>query len=396
MFTGRSFRLTRRWLGAGIALITVAMVGRLPAQEATPEFAEPPLSGSLWDFVTGMPISYNTKVLMTPKLLRPPFAGEPTDTAKGLAAAIKAQQIDAKNRVAAAEFLGTVDCIAYPESQEQLVGLIEEDPIEKVRYAAAKAIKEQFTHGKDRTPGRKQKRQFDQCRGCCGNQEILNRLAKRAYEYDDFGCHLEPSERVRKVLREALGSCCPHCCHRYASYSEEVAPEPVEEEMAPAAEEESAKPVEAPKPEPKPLNPPKPPAEESPEQAQQINIDAADETKVTSASHETTAKAPEVECLRGYCPVAMQNRELVPANVEFASTHEGFTYYFSSAKAKASFDSNPQEYAPVLGGTDVLVLKRDGQKVAGNYFVNYQGRPYWFATRENRSEFLSHPQDYVD
>ena len=45
-------------------------------------------------------------------------------------------------------------------------------------------------------------------RSCC-SEEISNKLYEIAYERDENGCYLEPSERVRLAAAEALRVCCP-------------------------------------------------------------------------------------------------------------------------------------------------------------------------------------------
>ena len=45
-------------------------------------------------------------------------------------------------------------------------------------------------------------------RSCC-SEELSNKLYEIAYERDDTGCFLEPSERVRLAAAEALRTCCP-------------------------------------------------------------------------------------------------------------------------------------------------------------------------------------------
>ncbi|NOX55129.1 MAG: hypothetical protein GXP27_11980 [Planctomycetes bacterium] len=439
MWSHRTIRKELCRVGLGVFLLMAVPMVRLGAQETAPEFTPPPLSPSLLDFLTGLPIAYNTKLLCTPKLLRPPFAGAPVDSAKGLAAKIKAQQLDAKNRAKAAKFLGTVDCVAYPEAQEQLMKLLQEDPSEKVRLAAAKALKEQFHRGHDPHPGKKKLRRFDTCRGCCPKPEVLNALSERAYGYDDEGCPLEPSPRVREAIAEALNECC-ECW--YAGYTEEVIPQPAEEEAAPRKEEAEpqaappAEPVTPKKEEKAPVPPPEdpgrkaskatgavlrpvpqrgsiPPAPDAVPQSvptgqnqpKRFRRELDDRRGGTASSnrsamlvkHETdTTKAlPEVACLRGYCPVAMLEHRLIPAKKQFTSVFEGRVFHFSSARAKEAFDRDPQRFAPVLGGIDIVILRKTGQRVTGNCFVPYNGRPYWFATKKNRDLFLANPERYV-
>lgn len=198
--------------------------------ETAPAFEPPNLQPSLLDFLTGQPIAEKMKLLATPKLLRPPFAGAPINTPKGLAAKIKAQQVDAPNRVAAVEFLGTVDCIAYPESQAMLVEALKSDPAEPVRLAAAEALQVQFMRGKEEDPSRSELRRYDTCRGCC-NEATLNELSRIAYETDETGCPIEPSERVRKAARIALTICSANCYPAMAAPA--VPPSPIPEEAGP-------------------------------------------------------------------------------------------------------------------------------------------------------------------
>ena len=199
----------RGWLTVAMCGLVVCATSHTIGQD-TPTAAafEPqPIQGSLIDFLTGMPVSYQLQLLQTDPLLRPPFAGAPLDSAKGLAAKIKGQELDAKNRIKALKFLGDVDCVEYPESQQVLVKHLREDPVEKVRLAAAKALEEQLSHGKDDKPNRRERRRKDTCKGCC-TKLVLSALSESAYETDEQGCYLEPSKRVREAAEDALKTCC--------------------------------------------------------------------------------------------------------------------------------------------------------------------------------------------
>lgn len=167
------------------------------------------------------------------RLLQEPFAGEPmvgpsagvevdtiggvpVNTVKGLALKIRVHEEDAPNRVLAAKFLGTVDCIVYPEAMEMLVKTMQEDPSEEVRYEAVQAIRSLFSHGIDRDDELR-KGSYDTYRGCCDNK-VLNALCERASEVDKLGLPLEPSERVRRAAQEAL-VVCKHNCGKTAAQS---------------------------------------------------------------------------------------------------------------------------------------------------------------------------------
>ena len=59
-------------------------------------------------------------------------------SAAATAAAIQASEADAKARVAAIEYLGTVDCSRWPEAKKALINGLRQDPNECVRFAAAR------------------------------------------------------------------------------------------------------------------------------------------------------------------------------------------------------------------------------------------------------------------
>ena len=492
---GRRTELVTAWLKVSAGCMILFAGTHLQAQaadvETAPAFESPDLSPSLLDFITGMPVAKTMKEMVTPKLLREPFAGAPVDTPKGLAAKIKAKQVDEKNRVAAVAFLGTVDCVVYPESQEMLVKSMQEDSSEKVRLAAVKALQDQFGSGRTKRNlrgkfSKKEERRYDTCRGCC-NEKTLNALAERAYETDETGCPLEPSERVREAARKALETCVA-CCH-CQSTEPSVPPMPAEEATEESREEnyEGDKPRE-PKPVPVPVpKVPAPPSEnpnsaaarqltpvqkalialytrrgmrvpksivpDTPSQAAKTaevpaasadessetqivrtavveeatenkadetnetqitpiaavtekpvpavdeatenQADETNETQITPIAAVTEKPAPVVACLRGHCPVAMQNRQVVKASAEFVTRYDGHTYFFASDEARREFLANPEKYAPVNSGYDVVIEQKTGEREAGDYVSEYEGRQYWFKTLANKKEFLQDSAKYV-
>lgn len=55
--------------------------------------------------------------------------------------------------------------------------------------------------------------------------------------------------------------------------------------------------------------------------------------------------------LEGYCPVAyFAVNKPVRGKPEYASTHNGVTYYFVSADAQQAFDAEPEKFLPAYGG----------------------------------------------
>ncbi|MGA7495116.1 MAG: hypothetical protein WBX00_00140, partial [Isosphaeraceae bacterium] len=65
------------------------------------------------------------------------LANKPNGGAEAAAAKIQASEADCKARVAAVEYLGTVDCNRFPEAKKALLAALREDPCECVRFAAA-------------------------------------------------------------------------------------------------------------------------------------------------------------------------------------------------------------------------------------------------------------------
>lgn len=111
-------------------------------------------------------------------------AGGPTGP-EAVAAKIKADEAGAKARVAAVEYLATVDCHYWPDAEAALIVALRQDRNECVRYAAASAL----GHG---------------C--CCTRKtiEALN-LVVTGSEADDHPS--ETSERVKAASFNALQLC---------------------------------------------------------------------------------------------------------------------------------------------------------------------------------------------
>ena len=94
---------------------------------------------------------------------------------------------------------------------------------------------------------------------------------------------------------------------------------------------------------------------------------------------------------KGFCPVALrERRDLVDSLAAYHSTYEGRTYFFSSSEAKAKFDARPEQYAPVSGGNDVILLGNSGQEVEGTleYAVWYKDRLHLFSSPQTKETFV--------
>jgi hypothetical protein len=105
--------------------------------------------------------------------------------AEATAAKIKASEADAKARVAAVEYLGTVDCTRWKEATKALVNALRADPNECVRYAAARVLNS----------------------GCCCNKDTMEALRICVAGEDKDGNPPETSPRVKAAAFNALQNC---------------------------------------------------------------------------------------------------------------------------------------------------------------------------------------------
>ena len=182
----------------------------------------------------------------------------------------------ADDDIAAIEYLGTVDCYWYPDAQTVLLDVLAGDPREEVRHAAVIALTEQLQRGKPpldpllgwrqipdpliltqiarigtlRKPltkeelverysqrkfekeQKKGRRRGDTYRGCC-TDEAIKGLARAAFDRDEAGCYVEPSERIRLAAERALRLCVDE---KEAAVEESAPISPVPEADTPAGE----------------------------------------------------------------------------------------------------------------------------------------------------------------
>ena len=102
--------------------------------------------------------------------------------------------------------------------------------------------------------------------------------------------------------------------------------------------------------------------------------------------------------LKGFCPVAIRDeRRLVPAVDEFSCEHQGQAYRFSTAEALEKFQANPETYAPIAGGLDVVAV-RNGAAVANgslDFAVWYRHRLHLFSGAETLAAFRAAPRTFA-
>lgn len=121
------------------------------------------------------------------------------------------------------------------------------------------------------------------------------------------------------------------------------------------------------------------------------NPAAANEAKVTVG-------------LEGYCPVTMLREvKKVLGSKEFGCVHRGKLYFFANQSYRDIFLKDPDRYAPVLAGYDVVIYRETGRLVEGKTeFGGFVGQNdnrvvFLFASKENKLKFISDKQGrYVE
>lgn len=114
------------------------------------------------------------------------------------AAKAKMDEDQAGQKIQALRYLATLGCGGcYPDVESAMLTALD-DCTESVRYEAALALK-----GKD---GQQRCCSYCKCNDCCSDA-VRKKLDEIANKMDDKGCYKEPSERVRRVAREALAKC---------------------------------------------------------------------------------------------------------------------------------------------------------------------------------------------
>ncbi len=125
---------------------------------------------------------------------------ESPDASIKKAAEVKQAEDLKKQKIKAIKYLASIGCGCYNRDGSITDALLKsmDDCTEEVRLATVQAMSEAAMG--ERCANCKQ-------RSCC-SEELSNKLYEIAYERDETGCFLEPSERVRLAAAEALRTCC--------------------------------------------------------------------------------------------------------------------------------------------------------------------------------------------
>ena len=130
--------------------------------------------------------------------------GGPAGPARPAAAAIQADVAGAGARIAAIEYLATVDCHYWPEAEALAIGRLRGDRVECVRFAAARALGS----------------------GCCCTKKTIEALQLVVAGEDKDGFPSETSERVRVAAEESLQNCITRSVGKEPAQEPREQPEP--------------------------------------------------------------------------------------------------------------------------------------------------------------------------
>lgn len=102
--------------------------------------------------------------------------------------------------------------------------------------------------------------------------------------------------------------------------------------------------------------------------------------------------------LEGYCPVTVvHSYEWQLGNPKLDAVHEGRLYLFAGQRERQLFLSQPQRYAPVEAGRDVVRLVDENRNSVGHrqHGMTYDGRMYLFDSEESLKTFHANPSKYA-
>ncbi|MDO4575967.1 MAG: thioredoxin domain-containing protein [Planctomycetia bacterium] len=158
-------------------------------------------------------------------------------------------------------------------------------------------------------------------------------------------------------------------------------PEPVEEASLPGLSEESETVAS--------------PTEETPLETLPETVVPTEPTE--SVGMEESSK-PNI-MLDGYCPVTLVEQSCWKlGQAVYGVLHRGDLYFFVSREAMEKFYANPDFYAIVSNGKDVVAQVDAHVEVAGmrRYGVRYDQLNFVFASEENRKKFHENPEKYTE
>lgn len=103
--------------------------------------------------------------------------------------------------------------------------------------------------------------------------------------------------------------------------------------------------------------------------------------------------------LDGFCPVQLTEKAVwSPGSRRWGAVHRGRTYLFIGPEEQRRFLADPDRYAPINSGDDVVLALEEGRSVSGNraHGVFFSGRVYLFAEERTLAKFSQNPKYYAE
>lgn len=103
--------------------------------------------------------------------------------------------------------------------------------------------------------------------------------------------------------------------------------------------------------------------------------------------------------LDGCCPVELAEKsKWTLGDRRWGAHHRGRTYLFSGPEQQRRFLAQPDRYAPVLSGNDVVMAIEQGKAVAGyrEHGVFFGSKVYLFASEASLERFSADPNHYAN
>ena len=108
--------------------------------------------------------------------------------------------------------------------------------------------------------------------------------------------------------------------------------------------------------------------------------------------------APPALGLDGYCPVTLLEQERwVRGDPRYGVIHRGRTYLFVGPEEAKRFFADPDRFAPVLSGIDVVLAVEENRQIPGKreHGAWYEGRMYLFSSEASLRKFDQDPSRYA-
>jgi len=104
------------------------------------------------------------------------------------------------------------------------------------------------------------------------------------------------------------------------------------------------------------------------------------------------------EALNGYCPVELGgNGRWIKGDLRWTVVHEGWIYRLSGVEQRQLFLADPDRYAPVNSGNDLVLTVDEHRQIPGlpAFCATYNDRLYMFSSAASQARFNKFPQRYA-